>query len=138
VLDLASAALESKGKTLEGSIVVVMGASFLQESGDVRNSPSVPVIESLGCAKELRVHDPYVDEIAGIKVLKDLKRALGGADLAIFMVAHKDYAKMSPAALKKLMRTPVVVDGRNIFSTQKMRKAGILYVGVGKVSGTSR
>jgi hypothetical protein len=45
---------------------------------------------------------------------------------------------MSPATLKKLMRTPVVVDGRNIFSTQKMRKAGILYVGVGKVSGTSR
>jgi UDPglucose 6-dehydrogenase len=54
------------------------------------------------------------------------------------MVAHKDYSGMSPAALKKLMRTPVVVDGRNIFSTEKMRKAGIVYVGVGKVSGTSR
>jgi UDP-N-acetyl-D-mannosaminuronic acid dehydrogenase len=138
VLDLASAALESAGRTLENSVVAVMGASFLQESGDVRNSPSVPVIESLGCAKELRVHDPYVEEIAGQKVIKDPKKALKGADLAIFMVAHRDYVRMSPATLKKLMRTPVVVDGRNIFSTQKMRRAGIVYVGVGKVSGTSR
>jgi UDP-N-acetyl-D-mannosaminuronic acid dehydrogenase len=138
VLDLASAALESAGRTLENSVVAVMGASFLQESGDVRNSPSVPVIESLGCAKELRVHDPYVEEIAGQKVIKDPKKALKGADLAIFMVAHRDYARMSPAMLKKLMRTPVVVDGRNIFSTQKMRRARIVYVGVGKVSGTSR
>ena len=138
VLDLASAVLGSVGKTLEGSVVAVMGASFLQESGDIRNSPSVPVIESLGCAKELRVHDPYVEEIAGVKVIKDLKKALKGADLAIFMVAHKDYARMSPSTLKKLMRTPVIVDGRNIFSTAKMRKAGIVYTAVGKVSGTSR
>ncbi len=132
VLDLASAALQSVNKRLEDSVVAVMGASFLQESGDVRNSPSVPVIESLGCAKQLRVHDPYVDEIAGVRVEKDLRKALKGADLAIFMVAHKAYAALTPATIKKLMKKPVVVDGRNIFSTDKMRRAGIIYSGVGK------
>lgn len=137
VLDLASAALGSAGKVLEDSVVAVMGASFLQESGDVRNSPSVPVIESLGCAKEVRVHDPYVNEIAGVKVTKDLAKALEGADLAIFMVAHKAYGKLSPTTLKRLMRTPVVVDGRNIFPTERMGRAGIFYLGVGKVSRTS-
>ena len=132
VLDLASAALESAGKRLEDSTVAVLGASFLQDSGDIRNSPTVPVIESLGCAKEVRVHDPYAEEIAGLKVTKDLKKALKGADLAIFMVAHKVYSTLTPITIKKLMKKPIVVDGRNIFQAEKMRRAGIIYSGVGK------
>ena len=132
VVDLAADALGEAGRRLEDSVVAVMGASFLQDSGDPRNSPTLPVIESLRCAKSLRVHDPYLEEIAGLKVSKDAKRALDGADLAIFMVSHKEYRRLGPGTIKKLMRTPVVVDGRNIFSAEKMRKAGIVYRGVGK------
>ncbi|MGQ9586820.1 MAG: nucleotide sugar dehydrogenase [Thermoplasmata archaeon] len=132
VLDLAAAALNEAGRRLEESTVVVLGASFLQNSGDGRNSPSVPVIESLRAAKELRVHDPYLEELSGVEILNDLKKALSGADLAIFMVAHREYAKVTPALLKKLMATPVVVDGRNLFAAEKMRKAGIIYRGLGK------
>ena len=132
MLDLASEALAEKGRRFEDAVVAVMGASFLQDTGDPRNSPSVPVIESLKCAKELRVHDPYLADIAGTRTTGDLKKALAGADLAIFMVAHKGYDEITPAMLKRLMRTPVVVDGRNIFSSEGMRKAGIVYRGVGK------
>lgn len=132
VLDLAHEALRVTGKTIEGSVVAVMGASFLQDSGDMRNSPSIPVVESLKDSKELRVHDPHVDEIAGVKVVKDARKALAGADMAIFMVAHKQYQKLTPMAVKRLMRTPVVVDGRNLFSAEKMNRAGIVYRGVGK------
>lgn len=132
VLDLAASALQEAGKTVEGAVIAVMGASFLQDSGDARNSPSVPVIESLRNAKELRVHDPFLDDIAGVSVIKDWRRALDGADLAIFMVSHKQYAGISAPALKKFMRTPVVVDGRNIFSAERMMRAGIVYRGVGK------
>ncbi len=132
VLDLAQTALEDAGLSLENAVVAVMGGSFLQDSGDVRNSPSIPVIESLGCAKELRVHDPYLDEIAGVKVTRDVKAALRHADLAIFMVSHKGYAALTPASIKKMMRTPLVVDGRNIFSADEMAKAGVDYRAVGK------
>jgi UDP-N-acetyl-D-mannosaminuronic acid dehydrogenase len=134
MLDLASDALAQVGKKLEDSVIAVMGASFLQDTGDPRNSPSIPIVESLRTAKGLRVHDPYLVEIAGVKTTTDPKKALEGADLAIFMVAHKDYEKLTPAVLKKLMRTPVVADGRNLFSADKMTKAGIVYVGVGKKS----
>lgn len=132
VLDLAATALDQAKRTIEDSVVAVMGASFLQESGDPRNSPSIPVIESLKNAKELRVHDPFLDEIAGVRTLRDWRKALEGADLAIFMVAHKAYAGISPKLIAKLMRTPVVVDGRNIFHTHKMNMAGIIYRAVGK------
>ncbi len=132
VLDLAQSALEDADLSLEEAVVTVMGGSFLQDSGDVRNSPSVPIIESLGCAKELRVHDPYLDELAGVKVTKDVEAALRRADLAIFMVSHKGYSGLTPSRIKKLMRTPLVVDGRNIFSAEKMAKAGVDYRAVGK------
>jgi len=134
VLDLAAGALAGTGRRLEDSVVAVMGASFLQDTGDIRNSPSIPVVESLRSAKELRVHDPYLEEVAGIGTVRDAKEALSGADLAIFMVSHKEYGGLTPNALKKLMRTPVVVDGRNLFSMEKMTRAGIVYTGVGKKS----
>ena len=134
VLDLAATALAGTGRKLEDSIIAVMGASFLQDTGDIRNSPSIPVVESLRSARELRIHDPYIDEISGLAVSPDVKKVLSGADLAIFMVAHKEYNKLTPNALKKLMRTPVIVDGRNLFSVEKMTRAGIVYTGVGKKS----
>jgi len=132
VLDLADAALKESGRALGSSVVAVMGASFLQESGDLGNSPSAPVVGSLSSARELRVHDPYAESIDGRAVEKDLEAALAGADLAVFMVAHKEYLSLTPVRIKKLMRTPLVVDGRNIFSADRMRRAGIVYRGVGK------
>jgi len=132
VLDLAARSLSDKGLRMEDATVAVMGASFLHDAGDARNSPSVPVVESLGRAGELRVHDPYLDEIAGVRTVRDWKRALEGADLAIFMVSHKEYRSIAPSAMRRLMRTPLVVDGRNIFSAEKMRRAGVQYRGVGK------
>ena len=132
VLDLAVDALCVAGKSVEDSVIAVMGASFLQDTGDPRNSPSIPVVESLKCAQELRVHDPYLEEIAGVRTLKDVKKVLAGSDLAIFMVAHKSYKSMTPGTLKKLMRSPIVVDGRNLFDAGKMRRAGVIYRAVGK------
>ena len=134
VLDLADDALSVAGLRVEDAIVTVLGASFLQDSGDSRNSPSLPVIESLKRAKELRVHDPYLEEFAGLKVERDLKRALSGADSAIFMVSHKEYLRLTPSAIRRMMRTPTVVDGRDLFDAKKMAKAGIIYRGVGKGS----
>ncbi|MEM3050014.1 MAG: nucleotide sugar dehydrogenase [Thermoplasmata archaeon] len=136
MLDLAHDALKAAGRALEDSVVAVMGASFLQDAGDARNSPTVPLVESLKGAKEVRVHDPYVEEIAGLRTVRDIRKALEGADIAVFMVSHRQYLKLTPGALKRLMRTPIVVDGRNIFPTEKMIRAGILYSGVGKRGAT--
>ncbi|MGB2825021.1 MAG: UDP binding domain-containing protein, partial [Thermoplasmata archaeon] len=87
------------------------------------------------CLKGVRrvcLHDPYLEELAGMRVERNLAEALKGADLAIFMVAHEEYVKLTPSALKKAMRRPAIVDGRNIFSQKKMVRAGFVYRGVGK------
>jgi UDP-N-acetyl-D-mannosaminuronic acid dehydrogenase len=133
VLDLAEEALKRARVRKRKAVVAVLGASFLQDSGDTRNSPSVPLVESLkGEVAEIRLHDPFVGTLAGVEASDDLRAVLDGADLAIVMVAHEAYAGLTPAALRKLMRTPAVVDGRNLFSSDRMSKAGFVYLGVGK------
>jgi UDP-N-acetyl-D-mannosaminuronic acid dehydrogenase len=133
VLDLVEEALRRAHVKKKRAVVAVLGASFLQDSGDTRNSPTVPLLESLkGCVAELRLHDPFVDSLAGVEASDDPKDVLRGADLAVVMVAHEAYGKMTPATIKKLMRTPAVVDGRNVFSSDRMAKAGFVYLGVGK------
>lgn len=132
VVELALGLLHEAKVDVKKATVAVMGASFLQDSGDIRNSPSLPVIHAFKRAAELRVHDPYVTNLDFADTTKDVKEALRGADIAVFMVAHKQYSRLTPATVKKLMRTPAVVDGRDIFSADKMRRAGIFYAGVGK------
>lgn len=132
VVNLANEMLEKAKIDRKKAHVAVMGASFLQDSGDIRNSPSLPVIHAFRRCARLSVHDPYVVHLDGIEATNDLKRTLENADIAIFMVAHKQYSRITPATLKKLMHTPIVVDGRDIFSADRMRKAGVQYVGVGK------
>jgi UDPglucose 6-dehydrogenase len=73
-----------------------------------------------------------VETLAGVEASDDPKEVLRGADLAIVMVAHEAYGRMTLATIKKLMRTPAVVDGRNVFSSDRMAKAGFVYLGVGK------
>lgn len=137
VIDLAERMLEEAKIDKRKANVAVMGASFLQDSGDIRNSPSLPVIHAFKRCAKLSVHDPYVTHLDGTEATKDLKKALEDADIAIFMVSHKQYLRVTPKVLKDLMRTPIVVDGRNLFSADKMRKAGVRYAGVGKGKGLS-
>lgn len=132
VIGLAERMLEKAETDKKRANVAVMGASFLQDSGDVRNSPSLPVIHAFRKSARLVVHDPHVSDLDGVETTKDVKDALADADIAIFMVAHKQYSRITPATIKKLMRTPIVIDGRDIFSADKMRKAGVQYAGVGK------
>jgi UDP-N-acetyl-D-mannosaminuronic acid dehydrogenase len=132
VAELAFDALRELKVRRTSAVVAVLGASFLENSGDVRNSPTKALLQCLEGVKEIRVHDPYLEDIEGVKVEHRVADALKGADLAIFMVAHKGYSKLTPATLKKHMRRSGIVDGRNIFSKAKMRKAGFVYRGVGK------
>ena len=114
------------------AVVAIFGASFLENSGDARNSPTQTLLTHFEDVGEVRVHDPYLEDIGGVAATGTVTGALKGADVAVFMVAHSDYDSITPSTLKELMRRTGVVDGRNIFSAEKMKDAGIVYRGVGK------
>lgn len=112
--------------------VAIMGLSFLRDSDDVRNSPSLVIIDLLREEHELIVHDPFVRTPYKVEMVRDIGSALKGADCAVFVTDHSCYQGIDLERMKGLMRTPIIVDGRNIFNAAHCRALGFTYRGVGK------
>jgi UDP-N-acetyl-D-mannosaminuronate dehydrogenase len=112
--------------------VAVMGLAFLRDSDDVRESPAIKVIDDLQEDFELIVHDPFVKNRYKVDLTRDLEAALRGADCAIFVTDHTVYRNLDLQKVKGLMRTPAVVDGRNLFNQNDAQRKGLIYRGIGK------
>jgi UDP-N-acetyl-D-mannosaminuronic acid dehydrogenase len=131
---LVEEALEEKGATLDGARVAVMGYAYLENSDDTRNTPALPLVRALEAkGASVVVHDPFVRQVDdGVNLTHDLEQALRRADCAVIVTRHQEYYDLDPARAKVLMRTPVLVDGRNVFASGDWRQAGFVYRGVGK------
>lgn len=109
--------------------VAVMGVTYNADSDDTRNAPTDVLIKLLKKAGvHYHLHDPYVSHLKKMKAESILK----SAQAAIFMVAHSKYRGLQPKKIAKQMKAPkIIIDGRNIFSREKMESAGLKYWGVG-------
>jgi UDP-N-acetyl-D-mannosaminuronic acid dehydrogenase len=131
-VDLVEGALAEHGKKLQGAKVAILGVAFQENSDDTRNTPSATLyaeLEKRGAKPVL--HDPIVRdfELPFTSILDD---ALKNADAIILSTKHKDYLKLNLHDLKKKMRTPILIDGRNAFEARLAQEAGFTYRGVGK------
>lgn len=133
VLELIGKALAKRGKKLDGSKVAILGLAYLENSDDTRNSPSVALH---GLLKEkgasVSAFDPYVKSCDGIVLSKTLEDAVSGADCIALMTAHKEFKGLDLKKLKGLVRTPLIMDGRNLFDNEACKKQGFGIFGVGK------
>ncbi len=130
--DLAEKALRDSGVALNTARVAVLGYAFLEESDDTRNTPAVPFLAALRAKGigQIVVHDPFVRSEEGVKIETDLEKALRNADCACLLTRHKLYLQFDWAQAAKLMRHPILVDGRDALQ----RAAGwrLIKVGVGQ------
>ena len=131
--DLLESGLNEARKKLYGATVCVLGYAFLENSDDARNTPTVTLLEELrrrGAA--VRVHDPYISKNEDIKIEPDMEAAIRDCDAVVLMTKHDQYRELTPDRLKDLMKTRVVIDGRNLFDAVEFISAGFIYRGVGK------
>ncbi len=129
VARLVADALGEAGVPTEGARVAVLGYSYLEDSGDTRNSPTAALLaelEAMGCLAA--VHDPFVPGYQG-----EPASVLEGAVCAVLMVAHSEYRALDPAWLASIMRHAVLVEGRAVFDARALESAGFVHrrVGVG-------
>ncbi len=130
---LVEEALAEAGKEVKGSRVAVLGLAYLEDSDDVRNTPARPLIHTLQARGAwVMAHDPFVWGYEGEELTRDLDEALRGADCLALVTKHQLYFDLHLEHVKGLMRTPVIVDGRNVFDAKACRKAGFIYRGIGK------
>ena len=130
--ELAEEAMLDAGRQLKDSRVSIMGLAFLSDSDDTRNSPAKSVIDHFLAETDVVVHDEFVRQPYKAPLVRSIQQALVGSDCAIFVTDHSSYKTLDLDKIKELMRTPVIVDGRNLFDQKKAMAKGFTYRGIGK------
>lgn len=132
---LLSKGLARVAKNVNGSKIAMLGWSFLANTDDARNTPAEPLYDwCVNAGAEVRVHDPWVTEYPGVRILQDLDEVLRGADAVVICTGHREYLDRSSEEISQLMgfTHPVVVDGRNIVDPDSFIRNGFVYQGIGR------
>ncbi len=124
---------------LANKAIAIWGLAFKPGTDDIREAPSLALIERLLAAKAtIRVHDPEamgnVRAVYGDRLVYCQRRddALLGADALAICTEWKQFVHPDFEEMRRLMRRPVVFDGRNIYNPQRMRAAGFTYYSIGR------
>ncbi len=127
ILQMLENALLEYNKPLDETKVALLGFAYLEESDDVRNSPSKALLDLLEARNvKVVVQDPYVPGYQ-----KPVLECIIDCDAVIIMVAHQVYRELELGEIKRLLKTPILVDGRRVLDPQKARDAGLDYAGIG-------
>jgi len=111
---------------------VVLGLSYKENVGDVRESPSKDLIGYLRDNKaNVTIVDPYVNDESYTSIENDVYKAL--EDAMVLMTGHNEFRSINFEKVKKLMKIPIVIDGRRIFDQYELKEMGFYYSGVGAV-----
>ncbi len=128
------------GGSVEGKTLTIWGLSFKPKTDDMREAPSLRIIEKLReLGARLQAHDPVALKEARrrgldqyVRLFDDYYEALRDSDGLILVTEWLNYREPDFERMKQLMRTPVVFDGRNVYHPEKMRELGFAYYGIGR------
>ena len=123
---------------LEGKTVAVWGLAFKPETSDVRSSPAITTIDLLiqaGC--NIRVYDPVAMNQFKLRwndiyCALNIYDAVDGADAVLLVTEWRQFRVPDWKRVKAAMRTPVVIDGRNIYDYHELEENGFTYYCVGR------
>ena len=125
--------------SLRGRRIAVWGLAFKPKTDDMREAPSVPLIRSLlDAGASVAAYDPEAAKVArtifGTAVdLKDKSyEALAGADAMAIVTEWHEFREPDWTRIKKLLKTPVIFDGRNIYNPDHLRGLGFTYYSMGR------
>jgi UDPglucose 6-dehydrogenase len=127
------------GGQLRGKTIALLGLTFKPNTDDMRDAPSLALITALeDMGADIRAHDPVGIENAkkyfpNIKYFSDAYSCASGADALVIVTEWEQFRALDLARLRKSMASPKLVDLRNIYSPEEMKRHGFEYVSVGRV-----
>ena len=128
-VDLLSEALNEIKLPMNGTPIGVLGVAYKADVDDVRESPSIKIMELVKKQKgDLVVYDPYIPEKSSVKNLADL---LKKSKAIVLVTDHREFREIKPELFKKY-DIKVIVDGKNCLDKAAIEKLGIIYRGIGR------
>jgi UDPglucose 6-dehydrogenase len=131
--------MEKHFGTLKGKTIAVWGLAFKPRTDDMREAPATVLIERLlALGAKVQAFDPAAMPVAkkifGNRVTLAAKSyaALAGADALAVITEWNEFREPDFAKMRKLLKTPVIFDGRNIYSRDVMRAHGFTYYSIGR------
>ena len=118
--------------------IAVLGATFKPDSDDVRDSPALDISVQLHAAgAEVVIHDPQGIEPArkrfpNLKYSEVIEDAIKDADLILHLTEWKEYRQIDPAAVSSLVKSKIIIDGRNMLDRTMWRSAGWKFHALGR------
>lgn len=137
---------------IKDKTIGILGLSFKPNTDDIRNAPSIDIIRALqseGAA--IKVYDPQAMKKASvvlgektkskhtsdraIKFCRDPYEVCAASDCLLIITEWDEFKELDFLKVKKLLKRPVIIDGRNIYEPKAMEKLGFIYVGIGRKHG---
>jgi UDPglucose 6-dehydrogenase len=138
---LAAKLRQALGSDLTGAQIAVWGLAFKPNTDDMRDSPSLALIdELLGAGAQVVAHDPVAMDEAkhrfngknGISFASTSYEALSNADALVVVTDWNEYRHPDFGRIKQSLRRPIIVDGRNLYALHRMSAMGFVYHSIGR------
>jgi UDPglucose 6-dehydrogenase len=121
---------------LRGKTVALLGLAFKPDTDDMRDAPSIVLASRLQAeGAEVRAWDRLVrghPELNGVVIEPTILDAIRDADAAVILTEWPELEGLASAESREAMRTPLVIDGRNLIDPKAVRAAGFAYEGIGR------
>jgi len=141
---VAQRVLKHFGGDVRGRKIALWGLAFKPGTDDVREAPALVIIEDLLAAgARVAATDPIAIPAARkllgerVEFQESNYQCAEGADALALVTEWRDYRRPNFERLRSIMRTPVLVDGRNVWEPSVLRAAGFVYYGIGRGNGGS-
>jgi UDPglucose 6-dehydrogenase len=126
-------------KILKGKTVGLLGLTFKPDTDDLRDAPSLVLIENLTrLGAKVKAYDPIISQtgmrhgLSDVLVETDPQRLADNCDALVIVTEWDEFLKLDYAKMMKNMISPVIIDGRNFLDQKALEEAGFRYVGVGR------
>lgn len=132
--------LEEALGSLKGKTIAVWGLAFKPETDDVRDAPAIDIIQHLSDAGAvIKAYDPIATanfrkevDVASITWEENPLHAAEGADALCVLTEWKEFAHIDLNELAKIMKDPIMIDGRNLYSAEQVQASNLQYYSVGR------
>ena len=136
--------VEALDGSVSGKTIGILGLAFKPETDDMRDSPTIPIINGLQkSGAQIRAYDPQAME-NGKKIFTDVEYCADaystatGADALVIATEWNEFRALNLGKIRSSMRSPVIIDLRNVYDRQRMRNEGFEYFSVGRADDMRR